>query len=167
MASAPAPKSKVEVPALPTSFPPNQLFVAVADHDGAAAGFDGGPERGGSGAWARGDVRPWTAEHAVPLALRDPKDGTIARGYVEPVLDMGNDGKVLRSGKFFANRDPKTGEWVAAEPTPKAVQRATRGASSMTKAFQTIGVQQAVAARDNAMAAAGIPMDRPSDRMVG
>lgn len=169
MATATAKQAKQDVEPLPTSWPANQLFVAVSDHDGAAAGFDGGPERGGSGAWARGDVRPWTAEHAVPLALRDPKDGTIVRGYVEPVLDMTNDGKVVASGKYFATRDPKTGQWEAAAPTPKAMQRATRGASSMTKAFQPLGVQRANQTRQDALAAAGIPLDsgRASDRQVG
>lgn len=132
----------------PPEFPKDQLFVAVSDNDGPAAGFDGGPEKGGSGAWARGDVRQWTASGAVPLALRDPNDGTIARGYLEPVEQTGEkNGRLVatKSTKFFAVYVPKKGDepatWRAAKPTPKAMTRATRGASSMVKAFQSIAQQ--------------------------
>lgn len=169
-ATAAPKKQQQDITPIPTEWPAMQLFVGVSDNDGAAVGFDGGPERGGSGAWARGDVRPWTSEFAVPLALRDPKDGLIVRGYLEPVLDMSNDGKtVLASGKFFATRNPKSGEWEAAAPTAKAMQRAQRGAGSVAKAFQPVAVQNAVRTRQDAMAAAGIPIDtvRASDRVVG
>lgn len=141
MANETMPQAGAKAPAIPTEFKRDQLFVAVSDHDGPAAGFDGGPEKGGTGAWARGDIRQWTAAGAVPLALRDPKDGSIVRGWLEPVEQMGEkNGRpvALRSTKFFATRNPKTGAWEPAKPSDKALARATRGATPLTAAFATV-----------------------------
>ncbi len=137
-------QENTKVEALPESFHPSQLFICVSDAPGAAAGFDGGPEVGGSGAWARGDVRQWTSSHAVPLALRDPEDGMIVRGYLEPVESRthGPDGKPLTvSRKYYAVRE-KSGKsfvWTAAAPSAQAVERASRGPESVTKPLQPLG----------------------------
>lgn len=138
---ADAPQASAKLAPIPKQFPKSQLFVAVSDRDAAAAGFDGGPEKEGTGAWSRGDIRPWTSIDQVPLALRDPKDGSIVRGWVEPVEEVGErNGRpvALRATKFFAVRDDKTGEWKPAAPSEKALKRATRGAASMTKAFESV-----------------------------
>lgn len=143
--SEPKVATKDPVAALPTTFPADQLFVAVSDNDGPAAGFDGGPEKGGSGAWPRGAIRQWTAESAVPLALRDPSNGTIVRGYIEPVEELGErhgQPVALRSGKFFAERSA-SGEWVAKAPSKKALQRAIGGAGTYAKPLQAFTQQQA------------------------
>lgn len=127
---------------LPESFPPDTMFVAVSEHDKPAAGFDGGPERGGRGAWGRGTTGQWTADHTVPLALRDPKDGLIVRGYLEPVIGQDAMGRVVTQ-KFFAVRK-EDGTWEAAVPTARALKRANLGADSVAKAFETVPQRRAV-----------------------
>jgi hypothetical protein len=146
--------------AFPTVFPPGQLFVGVSESDGAGIGFDGGPEKGGHGGWARGDVREWTSSDAVPLAIRDPQDGLIVRGYVEPVEEVERrDGRLVcvTSTKYFGEyaRRGKRGEWVPAEPTAKALVRARKGAEPLTQAFLT-PAGQAAAKRSQQLATAGI-----------
>jgi len=124
------------------TYPKDQLYVAVQETDGPAAGFDGGPSKGGRGVWARGDLGQWTADSAVPLAIRDPQDGRIVRGYLEAVESVGErNGKTVatRSAKLFGVYSPSgpgtPGRFVPAEPSPRAVQRATRGATPMTDAL--------------------------------
>lgn len=149
------------VEALPTSWPREQVFVAVSDNDGAAAGYDGGPEKDGIGAWARGQIGPWTTSDAVPLALRDPMNGTISRGWLEPADEIVmKNGKptCTKSRKFFATRDPKTGTWHPAAPSPKALKRAARGAESIAEAFLAPGVKRALDSRSETLAAAGIAL---------
>lgn len=140
----------------PTEFPPETLFVAVSDRDGPAAGFDGGPEKGGTGAWPKGDIRTWTAAAPVPLAIRDPKIGTIEAGWLEPVEQMGEkNGRpvALQATKFYGSYDVKSRSWVPAVPTERARKRATLGAATIATPFQALAQQQAKATR---LAGAGI-----------
>lgn len=119
----------------PVSFPPETQFLAVSDNDGPAAGEDGGPVVGGRGAWAKGQVGPWTSSKRLPLAIRDPKDGTIVRGWLEPVESQhyGPNGKVISvSTKYFGVRNAD-GEWELREPSKTAVQRANMGLASITR----------------------------------
>lgn len=144
----------------PPTYPKDQIYVAVSDLDTPGAGYDGGPGKGGIGGWPRGLVRQWTTEDRVPLAYRDPTTGTIVKGYLEAVESMapGKDGKptVTASVKLFAERN-KNGQWVAVEPTPAAVKRATHGATSITQALMPAGALASMQATSARMAAAGLP----------
>lgn len=151
-----APQKSDKVTPIPESFPPETRFVCVSDNDQTASGFDGGPEVGGSGAWPKGAVRRWTASHAVPLALRSPEDGTIVRGYVEPVESeaFNAQGKpVVTSTKYFAVRE-KDGTWKAVAPSARALQRANIGAASITKALQPVRSPAVQRAMDAGLATA-------------
>lgn len=125
-----------KVTAIPQSFPPNQLFVAVSDRGGEVAGEDGGPRTGGRGMWYVGQVQTWNADSPVPLALRDPFTGLIWKGYVEPVLATRVDnGRLVceQSQPYFAvnpaapKRKEKPGVSKSTAPSESAVSRAKHG----------------------------------------
>jgi len=131
-------------PLVPSKFPDGQLFIAVSENDGPSAGFDGGPEKGGRGSWPRGTVAPWEAVSTVPIAVRDPKDGLITKGYLEPVIsqEFNAAGKtIVTSEHYYGVYDTTLGAYVLAAPSPRAVQRASIGAVPVSRALQSIGQQ--------------------------
>lgn len=141
----------------PVSFPPETLFIAVSNHDGPAAGEDGGKAVGGIGPWAKGQVGKWTSSKRLPLAIRDPKDGEIVRGWLEPVIEQhyGPNNKVItRSQKHYGVRT-ESGEWALREPSATAIQRANIGLHSITTMLPQ-GAQNPL----NPVAQFGIPVVR-------
>lgn len=123
-----------------------KVYVAVSDSDRAYAGHDGGAQTGGQGRWRVGQVGPWTAKLAVPLARRDPDSGLIRSGYLEEVLESRtkDDGTVVatRTQQLFETREEqqariaaaREGQSVAgsrATASPRASARALNGGASV------------------------------------
>lgn len=172
----------------PAAYPPGTLFVAVNDGIQVYAGDDGGPAKGGKGRWRVGEVGPWTAVSAPPIAHRNPEDGLIWKGWLEEVettrLDASGNTICVKSKKVFSEplamaqrstaRAAKAGQMIPKpkKPSAKAQKRATLGAAPMADALKPVNQ------RAEQLADAGIPVDtggdappaapaRASDRPVG
>lgn len=137
MSSATAAKKENIVP---TSFPDDQLFVAVSDRGGEVAGEDGGPRTGGKGMWYVGQVAEWTADAPPPIALRDPNTGLIWKGYLQPVLATRvENGRLVATSStsyFVVNpaapvRKQNAVAMEGAKPSDAAVTRASHGPGSL------------------------------------
>lgn len=152
--------------AIPTEFPADQLFVAVSESAQEFVGEDGGPRTGGRGMWAKGMVGQWTARSAIPLAIRNPDDGLIWKGYLEPVTkhSYGVNGQIVcnESQKFYAypNSEPRPAKEQkvvkGVTPTKKAEQRAKSGPAPLGNTLKPT-------AKPPMMAGA----NRASDALVG
>jgi len=121
------------------------LYVAVSDSDNTYAGYDGGPQKGGRGRWKKDYVGPWMSSGRVPLAVRNPDDGLIWRGYLELVTAhrTKDDGSIVcitsekvyehppkfesRSKAHFAAAP--VAETRPATPSAEAIERASNGAT--------------------------------------
>lgn len=132
---------------IPTEFRADQLFVGVGEGMAEVVGHDGGGTTNGRGMWYKGQVGHWTSKHPVPLALRDPDNGTIWKGYVEPVTATayGLNGVVIaaESQKFYVRPDempaPKKVEpkkLKVEAPTQKAAKRAKDGPAPIDAAIK-------------------------------
>jgi len=150
------------------TYPPETLFVAVCDGLQVYAGDDGGPQHGGKGRWKVGEVGRWTADRRVPIANRNPDDGLIWKGWLEPVTQhsVNASGQLvaLASEQIFSEppiaeqraraRAEAEGKLIpkVKAPSAKAKRRAQGGAAPMQDALKPISQQKVVRS-------AGIPLD--------
>lgn len=168
MGNAPAAAPEKEQ-VIPESWPRDQLFVAVCDNAQEYAGEDGGPQSGGKGRWRVGEVGVWTSKRKLPLAHRNPEDGLIWKGWLEPVVRTRRNPQdqmvCEESQKFFSvplAQDQRAAESAkkrgmmapkSRKPTSKAAARAALGAPQMADALKPLSERQAQAAQ------VGVPID--------